>query len=89
MLKRATMAQPHLSPLRSLSSVSPGLPIVMQYHRIRQFITHGELSNLSQVAVERIASIEMGKNIPSVEDWERILNVLEPVASPESSGSLE
>lgn len=69
--------QPNLAPLRSLSPVSPALPIVLQYHRIRQFITHAELSKLSQVAVERVASIESGTNIPS--DWDRILDALEPL----------
>ena len=86
--------QPHLAPLRSLSSVSPALPIVLQYHRIRQFMTHAELSKQSQVTVDRVASIESGKNIPSVDDWERILNVLEPLEppaspDPESPESLE
>lgn len=62
--------------LTEVNIVSPLVPFLVEYYRVRKLMSHSTVHRLTGISECNMRMIEHGMYVPSVQEWEKIITVL-------------
>ena len=63
--------------LSDVDMISPLVPFLIEYHRIKKLLSHAEVSDATGISIKTIRMIEQSYYVPTRTEWESLVNLLD------------